>query len=107
VVTLGERGAVVRQGERLHYQCGFSVQAVDTTGAGDTFCGVLIAQLAAGQPMAQALQCAGAAAALCCTKAGAQASVPQASEVSAFLAERGDADIQAKQTLERYCHAIA
>jgi len=107
VVTLGARGAVARQDERLHYQCGFAVQAVDTTGAGDTFCGVLIAQLAAGQAMAQALQFAGAAAALCCTKAGAQASVPQASEVSAFLAERSDADAQAKQTLARYCHAVA
>lgn len=107
VVTLGARGAVARQDERLYYQCGFAVQAVDTTGAGDTFCGVLIAQLAAGHAMAQALQCAGAAAALCCTKAGAQASVPQASEVSAFLAERSDADAQAKQTLERYCHAVA
>ena len=107
VVTLGARGAVARQDERLHYQCGFAVQAVDTTGAGDTFCGVLIAQLAAGQAMAQALQFAGAAAALCCTKAGAQASVPQASEVSAFLAERSDADAQAKQTLALYCHAVA
>lgn len=106
VVTLGARGAVARQGEHLHYQYGFPVQAVDTTGAGDTFCGVLIAQLASGHAMAQALQFAGAAAALCCTKAGAQSSVPQAIEVSAFLAERSHTDAQAKQTLAHYCHAV-
>jgi ribokinase len=107
VVTLGARGAVARQGHDLYYQSGFSVRAVDTTGAGDTFCGVLIAQLAAGQAMTQALPFASAAAALCCTQAGAQSSVPPATEVSAFLAERSDTDAQAMQNLERYCHALA
>lgn len=107
VVTLGARGAVARQGHDLFYQTGFAVQAVDTTGAGDTFCGVLIAQLAAGHSLPQAMQWASAAAALCCTRAGAQSSVPQAMEVSAFLAERSDTDAQAIQTLERYCRAPA
>jgi len=107
VGTLGARGAVARQGGELHYQTGFAVQAVDTTGAGDTFCGVLIAQLAAGQAMAQALPFASAAAALCCTQTGAQSSVPQASEVSAFLAERSAIDAQAQQDLQIYCNATA
>ena len=100
VVTLGARGAVARQGEHLHYQCGFAVQAVDTTGAGDTFCGVLIAQLASGQAMAQALQFSGAAAALCCTKPGAQSSVPENGEVRTFLAGRSAHDTSA---LQSYC----
>ena len=107
VVTLGARGAVARKGGELHYQTGFAVQAVDTTGAGDTFCGVLIAQLAAGQAMPLALQFAGAAAALCCTKPGAQSSVPPASEVRSFLAERSASEPSAQQVLERYCQAIA
>jgi ribokinase len=102
VVTLGARGAVARQGQRLHYQGGFAVQAVDTTGAGDTFCGVLIAQLAAGQGMAEALQLACAAAALSCTKAGAQSSVPDNSEVHAFLAEHSATEVSA---LRSYCEA--
>jgi ribokinase len=102
VVTLGARGAVARQGQTLHYQGGFAVQAVDTTGAGDTFCGVLIAQLAAGQAMAQALQFSGAAAALCCTKPGAQSSVPDNSEVRTFLAGRSAHDTSA---LQSYCMA--
>ena len=104
VVTLGARGAVARQGQGLHYQGGFAVQAVDTTGAGDTFCGALVAQLAAGQGMPEALQFAGAAAALCCTKASAQSSVPENSDVRAFLAERGATDVSA---LQSYCEARA
>ncbi len=107
VVTLGARGAVARQDGELHYQTGFVVQAVDTTGAGDTFCGVLIAQLAAGHPMPQALPFASAAAALCCTKPGAQSSIPAAIEVSAFLAERSASDPAAQHELERYCQALA
>jgi ribokinase len=107
VVTLGARGAVARQGGELHYQTGFAVQAVDTTGAGDTFCGVLIAQLAAGQAMPPALRFASAAAALCCTRPGAQSSVPATVEVGAFLAERGAPAPLAQQALERYCQAIA
>ena len=104
VVTVGARGAVARQGQALHYQGGFAVQTVDTTGAGDTFCGVLIAQLAAGQGMAEALQLAGAAAALSCTKPGAQSSVPENSEVHAFLAGHSATDVSA---LEIYCEARA
>ena len=104
VVTLGARGAVARQGQGLHYQGGFAVQAVDTTGAGDTFCGVLIAQLAAGQGMPEALQFAGAAAALSCTKPGAQSSIPENSEVQAFLAGRSAAVVSA---LQSYCEARA
>lgn len=110
VVTLGARGAVARQGSERYYQSGFVVKAVDTTGAGDTFCGVLIAQLCDGQAMPQALQFAGAAAALCCTKLGAQSSVPQASEVRAFLAEHTAPDAMASNTneaLQNYCHGLA
>lgn len=107
VVTLGARGAIAREGNDLYYQTGFSVQAVDTTGAGDTFCGVLVAQLAGGQTMAQAMQFASAAAALCCTKPGAQSSVPHVREVQTFLQQQGPADSYAQQALQRYCHAMA
>jgi ribokinase len=110
VVTLGARGVVARHGGELYYQTGFAIQAVDTTGAGDTFCGVLIAQLAQGKGMAQALQFAGAAAALCCTKSGAQSSVPTASEVSAFLAEsimRDAHEPDASEVVKNYCRAVA
>jgi ribokinase len=69
----------------------FAVEAVDTTGAGDTYCGVLAAQLPARrdvltiEALADAARVAGAAAALAVGRPGAQASVPTAEEVEAFL----------------------
>jgi ribokinase len=62
---------------------------VDTVGAGDCFCGVLAAALAAGLPVPAALRRASAAAALSTTRHGAQDSMPTAAEVDAFLAARG------------------
>ena len=87
VVTLGARGCVAREGATFHVQTGFEVLAVDTTGAGDTFCGALVAGLADHTPMAQALRQASASAALACTQMGAQNSVPTAQAVAAFLAQ--------------------
>lgn len=85
VVTLGAQGCRARCGDQTFVQAGFSVQAVDTTAAGDTFCGVLVAALGRGAPWPQALRQANAAAALACTRPGAQASIPQHAEVQAFL----------------------
>ena len=58
---------------------------MDSTAAGDTFCGVLIAALSQGHALALALQRASAAAALACTRLGAQTSVPTEAELDAFL----------------------
>jgi ribokinase len=85
VVTLGARGCVARVGQEFVAQPGFNVDAVDTTGAGDTFCGTLAAALAQQQPFPTALRQACAAAALACTQLGAQSSVPSATEVIALL----------------------
>lgn len=88
VVTLGARGCVARhQGEFL-VQAAYAVQAVDTTAAGDTFCGVLVAHLGKGKTMVDALQMASAASALTCTRPGAQSSIPQSEEVLAFLSRQ-------------------
>lgn len=86
VVTLGQRGSCVRAEGVLSFQPAFEVNAVDSTGAGDTFCGVLAAALCQGQDWRQALRRASAAAALACTRLGAQASIPSQREVTAFLA---------------------
>ena len=72
----------------MRRQPAFAVELVDTTAAGDTFCGVLVASLGAGAAMPQALRRAGAAAALACTRFGAQASIPTRAEVDAFLARQ-------------------
>jgi len=90
VVTLGGRGACARlDGEHL-LQPAFPVVAIDTTAAGDTFCGVLAAGLAEGLEMAEALARAVAASALATTRPGAQSSIPFRAEVDALIgASRG------------------
>ena len=103
VVTLGARGCVAREGSLFHLQTGFTVQAVDTTGAGDTFCGALVAALAQQTPMTQALRQASAAAALACTQMGAQTSVPTAQAVAAFLAQSPQSQDESRiQLLRQY-----
>lgn len=91
VVTLGALGAAARNGDGWHLQPGFPVEPMDTTGAGDTFCGVLAAGLARGDALDAALRRACAASALACTRPGAQTGVPEASEVEALLASDYDA----------------
>lgn len=85
IVTLGERGCLARAGAQTFEQPAFAVDVVDTTGAGDTFCGALVAALARGAAMADALREACAASALACTRMGAQASIPTRAEVESFL----------------------
>jgi ribokinase len=85
VVTLGHRGSCARVNGELIMQNAFAVVPVDTTAAGDTFCGVLVASLGKGLGMAEALKRASAAGALATTKAGAQSSIPTHAELQAFL----------------------
>jgi len=90
VVTLGAQGSVARSEGRTLAQAAHDVQAVDTTAAGDTFAGVLCATLALGGTLAQALARASAAAAIACTRAGAQDSIPTRAEVDALHAAQAD-----------------
>jgi ribokinase len=66
-----------------------AVHAVDTTGAGDTFCGVLAAALAGGESMTTAAERAIAAASLSVQRLGAIPSIPRADEIAAALTEAG------------------
>lgn len=85
VVTLGEQGCCAKTGNQTILQTAFAVTPIDTTAAGDTFCGVLVASLAQQHAMPQALERASAAAALSCTRAGAQDSIPTRADVDDFL----------------------
>ena len=62
-----------------------TVQAVDTTAAGDTFTGYFLRQAAEGGSLASCLQLATAASALAVTRPGAADSIPSYEEVQAFL----------------------
>jgi len=87
IVTLGSEGALVCGGDDPAHYPGFPVAAVDTTAAGDAFSGALAAGIAAGGTLEQALPLANAAAALACTRRGAQSSLPDRPAVERFLRE--------------------
>lgn len=84
-LTLGSKGALcAAKGERLH-QGIFPVKAVDTTAAGDTFCGFFLAAYTSGMPLEEALRLASAAAAIAVSRPGAGPSIPVLKEVYEFL----------------------
>lgn len=85
VVTLGDQGCATLLDGQLCRIKAFKVQAVDATGAGDIFNGVLATQMIEGQDLASAMRFACAASALSVTTASANAA-PSFQEVQAFLA---------------------
>ena len=103
VVTLGVQGCCARCNDDITLQSAFAVNSVDTTGAGDTFSGVLVAALSQGETLAQALRHASAAGALACTRAGAQTSIPTHAELMDFLASQPVTTAAQTQALQRYC----
>jgi hypothetical protein len=90
VLTLAERGCIttVERGVPRFYPA-FRVDAIDTVGAGDCFCGALAVALAsnqdAGGDLAHAMRFASAAAAIAVTRHGAIPSMPALAEVQRFL----------------------
>jgi len=78
IITLGRDGAKVICPSCTEIVSGREVTAVDTVGAGDCFCGVFVASLAAGQPLLDAIRIANHAAALSVQKRGAIPSYPYA-----------------------------
>jgi ribokinase len=85
ILTLGRRGCIVKNAKTTQVVPAFKVTAVDSTAAGDTFCGSLVARLSKGEDMMHAVQFATAAAAICVTRMGAQPSIPTEQEVTQFL----------------------
>ncbi len=103
VVTLGESGAVARVNDEFFTQPGYRVDAIDTTAAGDTFCGVLVASLSREIDMQKALIQATAASALACTRLGAQQSIPAWADVQAFLQRMPGASVEQHAALRLFC----
>lgn len=89
LITLGNDGALYCDaGQTLHCPA-LSVQAADTTAAGDAYLGALAATLAEGQMLEQSLGFAAAAAGLAVTRLGAQPSLGTRAEVAEFVARHG------------------
>lgn len=85
VLKLGPEGALVSDGQRRERVAGHHVPLVDATGAGDCFCGNLLARIAMGDPLWQAARYANAAAAIAVQGFGAVAPLPRAQAVQALL----------------------
>ncbi len=86
VVTRGSRGALVAsRGAIAARVTARAVTTVDTTGAGDTFTGALVAWLASGAQLADALDAATTAAAIAVTREGAAESMPALAEIVSAL----------------------
>lgn len=84
IVTLGAKGATWFGSSGQTHVAAFDVTPVDTTGAGDTFTGYVLAGLDRGHPMEQAMKTAAKAAALMVTRHGTADVIPELSEVQAF-----------------------
>lgn len=77
VMTLGAAGAVAADSSGVWRVSAPSVEPVDTTGAGDAFCGAVCAWLAAGLTLREAVEAGVAAGTLAVTREGAQPSLPR------------------------------
>lgn len=88
ILKLGSRGALLYDGTQAKFIECFKVDAVDSTAAGDTFGACLAIQLCNGKAMEDAIVIAHAAAGICVSRQGAQASIPTNEEVQQFLKER-------------------
>jgi ribokinase len=85
IITLGERGSYVAcEGKRYFVQAP-KVESVDSTAAGDVYCGALAVALNEGKSFENAVKFATAAASICVTRLGAQPSAPKRIEIDEFL----------------------
>ena len=85
VLTLGSRGALLLTSHQSKLAPAYSVKVVDTTAAGDAFCGAIATALASGEKIEDAVAFANATGALAVTVLGAAPSMPTADQVRAFL----------------------
>ena len=90
IITRGTKGAICFHGNETIEVPAFHVEAVDTTGAGDTFVGYILSSIANGMDLSSAMRRASAASALAVTKAGASIAIPTSQEVEIFLNKQSD-----------------
>ena len=88
VITLGSQGALIKEYAEYHFVEAYKVDALDTTAAGDTFCGSVCVGLSEGRSILDSVKFAARAAAITVTRMGAQASIPYRSELSSLDVEQ-------------------
>ena len=84
-VTNGSEGCFWLENQQIAHQTGFSVEVVDTTGAGDVFHGAFAYSLALGEAGVKGIRFASAVAALKCTRPGGRAGIPDCDQTRSFL----------------------
>lgn len=86
IITLGELGALLsEEGKEAVLIPSYKVNAIDTTAAGDAFCGAMAAAYAGGESLVNAVKFGCAAGALATTKMGAEPSLPTKEEIEKLL----------------------
>ncbi|MDP4227854.1 MAG: ribokinase [Bacteroidota bacterium] len=82
IITLGSKGALVKEGNIYYEVPAEKVTAIDTTAAGDTFCGALCIAISEGFTTEDAVKMANKASGITVTRAGAQSSIPYRKELN-------------------------
>lgn len=89
IITLGSKGSVTVTLDEVIRINAYKVETVDSTAAGDSFIGALVAKISFGSPLYEALSYATKVSAITVTKKGAQISIPTIEEVNEFLKAKG------------------
>ena len=87
IMTLGQDGCYIKNDEMDLQAPGITVEAVDTTGAGDTFTGAFCVAIAEGKSIPEAVKLGNAAAGLAVTKYGVIESIPSREEAEKLLTD--------------------
>jgi ribokinase len=90
ITTLGARGASIVDSDGMRHVEAYLVTPIDTTGAGDAFCGMLASRLARGETVDEAVRLAAAAGALATTVAGAVPSIPTYDQAAKLVTVSGE-----------------
>ena len=85
VITLGKNGLIWKTDNSSGKLKAYKINAIDTTGAGDTFHGAFALGVAKNKKLIDNLIYSSAAAALCCSKIGARKGIPKNKEVESFI----------------------
>lgn len=84
MLTLGEKGCIYADAQKMVRQAAFHVKSVDTTAAGDTFVGYFLSGLQNGEDVAEILRVACKASAIAVSRPGAAPSIPTREEVESI-----------------------
>ncbi len=96
IITLGDRGAILKRSNFQRHVKPFSVSAIDSTAAGDAFCGTLAACVDRGMRTSDAIRYASAAGAIATTVMGAVPSIPTYEETLGLINECGSFEGEVK-----------